>query len=283
MTQESTPAPERPATEVVTPQPVVPGPVAVLPRQPVQAMWARVGLLGIGVAAILAAAILAIGFTASPTGSLAAGSDSNANTSGGFGLLGGGGGPGGRGGHGFGFGGIEITAIDGSNISLATEDGWTRTITVDDGTTYAEAGADIALGDLAVGETIGFRQTLEDDGTWTIDAIVVVLPHVGGQVTSVDGSKITIELRGGTTATINVDADTTYRVNGDDATVADVEVGMFLVAEGTENADGSLDAVRVRAGDEGIRGGGPGFHFGGRGNDDDPDATTSPEATDGAS
>ena len=44
------------------------------------------------------------------------------------------GGPGfGRGG--FGFGGITITAISGSNLSLKTEDGWTRTIAVESDTT----------------------------------------------------------------------------------------------------------------------------------------------------
>ena len=71
-------------------------------------------------------------------------------------------------------------AISGSSISLATDDGWTRTITVDSGTTYAKAGADITLGDLAVGDTIGFRQTRESDGSWTIDSIQVILPRVAG-------------------------------------------------------------------------------------------------------
>jgi hypothetical protein len=289
MTVESNRSPERPATQgdESTPpivEPVAPGPVAILARHRAQATWARVGLLGIGVAAMLAAAILAFGFTTSPTGTLAAGSTSNGNTTDVPNLLGGGPGfHGGRGGN-VGFGGITITAISGSSISLETEDGWTRTIAVDDGTTYSKAGADIALGDLAVGDTIGFRQTLEDDGTWTIDSIVMVLPHVGGEVTAVDASTITVERRDGTTATINVDGATTFQVNGDDAALADVEVGMFLVAEGTENADETLDAVRVMAGDEGFRGKGPGFRFGGPGwGEGKPESTTAPEATGSAS
>jgi hypothetical protein len=175
------------------------------------------------------------------------------------------------------------------NISLATKDGWTRTITVDDGTTYTKAADDITLGYLAVGDNIAFRQTREDDGSWTIDAIAVILPHVGGQVTAVDGSTITIELRGGTTATVNVGSDANVVVNGDAAAVGDIKVGMLLVAEGTENGDGSLDATRVRAGDFRHRGDGfggrgpkgPGFFGGGDG--DQPDATTAPEATGSAS
>jgi hypothetical protein len=256
----------------------------VVAQRPAQARWARVGLLGIGVAAILAAAILVFGSSASPLGTLAAGTDDSTTSTPNVITLHGGG-PGF--GRGFG-GGIEITAVDGTSLSLETADGWTRTITVDDGTTYSESGDDIALGDLAVGDEIVFRQTLEDDGTWTIDAVAVILPHAGGEVTAVDGSAITVEQRDGTSTTINVDGATEYRVNGEDATLADVEVGMFLIAEGTENSDGSLNATDVRAAEKGLRGpggrGGHGFKLGGPGPfGENPDATESPAATDSAS
>ena len=287
MNDQLPPNPEVPVTEVVTP-----GPVATATVRPMaaQARWARIGLVGIGVAALIAVAALAFGTATAPASTLAgSGSDSTTSTVNGTTDLRGG--PGFRGGHGGpGFGGIEITAINGSSLSLATEDGWTRTITVDDGTTYTRAGDDIALGDLAVGDTIGFRQTLEDDGSWTIDAIAVILPHVGGEVTAVDGSTVTVQQRDGTSATINIGSEANIVVNGDAAELADIEVGMVLVAEGTENSDGSLDATRVRAGDMGLRGdgfGGRGFHgpgFGpGFGGGEKPDATTAPEATDSAS
>jgi hypothetical protein len=248
------------------------------------ATWARVGLLGIGVAALLAVALLALGSTAAPAGTLAAGTTNdnpvveNLNGFGGPGFAGG------RGGFGHGFGGVTITAISGSDISLETADGWTRTITVDSGTTYSKSGDTIALGDLAVGDEIGFKQTLEDDGSWTIDAIAVIPPHAGGEVTAVSGSTITVTQRDGTTATINVDGSTAYQVNGDDATLADVKVGMFLVAEGTESGDGSLTATDVRAGDKGeFHGPGHKGFFGPDGGEKDPNATAAPSATAGAS
>lgn len=221
------------------------------------ATLARIGLLGIGAAALVAVAMLAFGSTFTPTRTLA-GSDSTDGTTGAVdGLRGFGGGPG-FGGPGHFFGGITITAISGNAISLETEDGWTRTITVDSGTEYSKSGDEVSLADLAVGDRIGFRQTLEDDGSWTIEAIAVILPHVGGEVTAIDGSTITVGGRDGTAATIKVNADTTYQVNGDDAALADVEVGMVLIAEGTENADGSITATEVKAAD-------PGDFFGGRG------------------
>lgn len=244
---------------------------AVAAQRPASMPWARVGLLGIAAAALIAAAILAFGSTASPNGILAAGTTGTANDSTVVLDLNGGG-PG----MGHGFGGITITAISGSSISLETADGWTRTITADSGTTYSKSGTTIALGDLKVGDEIGFRQTRESNGTYTIDSIAVILPHLGGEVTAVDGSTITVKQRDGTTATIEVTGSTTYTVAGADAKLADVKVGMFLVAEGTKNADGSLTASDVHAGTPGERG--PGEHgfrmgFGPDRDGDQPQAT----------
>lgn len=243
------------------------------------APWARIGLLGIGAAAIIAAVILAFGLTAAPKSILAAGTDDTTTPGVVQDLNGRGGGPG----FGHGFGGISITAISGNSISLATADGWTRTITVDSGTTYSKSGDTIALAGLEVGDQIGFRQTKETDGSFTIDSVAVIPPHLGGEVTAVSGSTITVKQRDGTTGTITVTGSTTYNIAGASAAFADVEVGMFLVAEGTENSDGSLTATDVRAGMAGDRGpGGGGFHGGPGGFGPKPDATAAPSATSSA-
>jgi hypothetical protein len=155
----------------------------------------------------------------------------------------------------FAFGGITITAIDGAALGLETEDGWTRTITVTDETEITEGGEAIGLTDLAVGDRIRFAQSRADDGSFTVERIAVVLPHVAGEVTGVSGNAITVETPDGSSVTVNVDGDTDYTVGGDeDAALSDVEVGMKIVAAGEENADGSLDASQIRAG-EGFRGG----------------------------
>ena len=158
---------------------------------------------------------------------------------------------GGFGGIGLGrFRGFEITAISGDDVSLTTVDGWTRTITVDSDTTITKGDETIGVDDLAVGDSIRFRQVRNDDGTFTVVRIDVVQPHVAGTVTGVSGSTITIELPGGTTTTVHVDDTTTFKVEGVDgtATVDDVEVGMRMIASGEQNDDGSLDASRVLAG-----------------------------------
>ncbi len=181
---------------------------------------------------------------------------------------------------GFGFGKVTITAISGSNLSLKTEDGWTRTITVTADTTITRAGKTIAIGDLKVGDQIAFRQDRQTDGTYTITAINVILPSIGGTVTKIDGSTITIERRDGTTGTIHVDADTTYRIAGDDTpALSDIKVGDIVIGSGTLRDDGSLDADAVGAGAPGS-----GKWFGGHGPHMDrlaPNASPAPSTTPG--
>jgi hypothetical protein len=177
-----------------------------------------------------------------------------------------------------GFHDITISAINGSSISLKTDDGWTRTITVGSSTAITKAGVTIALGDLSVGDQIRFSQEEASDGTYSITAIRVVLPTIAGEVTAVSGDTITVIGKDGTTDTIHVDGSTTYSVNGTAGkALSDVTVGSFVVAEGTSRADGSLDADAVQSGSHGLRDGhrgGPGFR-----KDADPNATPTPSST----
>lgn len=144
---------------------------------------------------------------------------------------------------------ITVSAISGSSVTLNTADGWTRTITVDSSTQITRAGNAAKLGDLKVGDEIRLGQTRGTDGTYTVSALEIVLPAVSGEVTAKSGNTITVKRSDGTTQSIHVDASTTYSVEGKTtAGLADVTVGMRIVAQGTQRADGSLDAVAIRSG-----------------------------------
>lgn len=255
---------------------------------------AKVGLIGLAAAATIGAVLLAAGAWASPSGTRAA--DGGTATSPAVGLSNGygvgpdGDGPGpmddGRmgGGRGFG-GGITVTAISGSSVSLKTEDGWTRTITIASDTVLQKAGATIKVSDLKVGDEVRFRQTRQSDGSYKIDQLVVVLPHVGGTVTAVSGSTITVKQRDGSTATIKVESATTYRVNGATGSLSGIKVGMLVMAEGTKASDGSLTAAAVQAFDPSTFQG-PGRHHGmgpgwgpGAGNGTNPGSSAAPGAS----
>ena len=92
-----------------------------------------------------------------------------------------------------------------------------------------------------------------------------------GTVTGKTANTITIKQPDGTSVTIHVGAGTTFQVAGTTtAGLSDVAVGMGLVAVGTLNTDGSLDATAVHAGN--------GFRVGpgDRDNDGKPGPSASP-------
>lgn len=165
------------------------------------------------------------------------------------------GGSGGFGRSGFGRGGggggqITVTAINGNDLSLETTDGWTRTITVSSSTTITEAGQTITVGDLDVGDTIRFSQTASSTGTYTIDAIVVVVPTVGGTVTEVGSGSFKLTARDGTARTITTSGSTAYTLGFSSSakagSAADLKVGAGVVVQGTSATNNAMTAVTVR-------------------------------------
>jgi len=143
------------------------------------------------------------------------------------------------------FGQIKVTAINGSNITLQTYDGWTRTIAVTGTTTITKGGQAATLSTLAVGDVIVFGETRNADGSYTITRIEIVVPQVAGTVTAVSADTITIKGRDGTSTTIRTSASTTYHLGRSDGSRADVKVGSEIVASGNKASDGSLDATSV--------------------------------------
>ena len=140
---------------------------------------------------------------------------------------------------------IRITAIDGDRVSLATVDGWRRTITVTPQTEITKGGQPIGVADLAVDDRVVMAQRRNDDGTYTVTRLRVVLPVTGGKVTAVDSDSITLGRRDGSTQVVTTTADTVYVVGGAKGTRADVVVGATVVVQGTESGS-TFTATQVR-------------------------------------
>ena len=111
-------------------------------------------------------------------------------------------------------------------------------------TTITKAGQPIAVGDLKVGDEITFKQTKNADGTYTITAIVVTVPHAGGEVTAVGDTTITVKQRGGTTKVITVNGSTVYKLGSAVGSKSDVTVGGSVDAAGTVSGD-TFTAITV--------------------------------------
>jgi hypothetical protein len=101
--------------------------------------------------------------------------------------------------------------------------------------------------------------TKTGDNALTALTVRVKADRAIGTVTAKTANTITITTRDGSSLTVHVDADTTYRVAGADGTtdtLADVTVGMGIGVSGRDRADGSIDADAVVAGNgRGIFGG----------------------------
>jgi hypothetical protein len=149
-------------------------------------------------------------------------------------------------GGGVGRGAITITRIDGPTLDLRTDDGWTRTITIGADTKITKSGKAATVADLKVGDKIVLRQKRNDDGTYTVTAIVVPTPVVAGTVNAVGDSSFTLKLRDGSTRIVNVSGTTTFKVGRADGTKKDVKVGSTVIVSGTEGPGSAFTASEVR-------------------------------------
>ena len=153
-----------------------------------------------------------------------------------------------------GFREITISAISGSNVTLTTDDGWTRTIAVTDDVELTKGGQDIAVSDLAVGDQVRFAQTRNDDGTYTVTAIAVVVPSVSGTVSELTDSGFKVTTRDGSVWTITTDGSTAYSYGAADGTRGDLENGAIVLVQGESTGDNALRGLGVRVAAERVIG-----------------------------
>jgi uncharacterized protein DUF5666 len=168
----------------------------------------------------------------------------------------------------------KVTAINGNDITIQDERATssTQVIHTSSSTTFTRAGQTSSLSAVTVGGEIAAAGTKNGDGTLQAEAVRIVLPHAGGQITAVNGSTITVQNRGGT-QTIHLSASTkittvTFGTSGpteSPATANDLKVGVNIQAQGATASDGSLnaEAVKIIPAHAGFPGGrGPGHPHG---------------------
>jgi Domain of unknown function (DUF5666) len=149
----------------------------------------------------------------------------------------------------------SVTAVSDSGFTLKERGGTSRNITVNGATVYRlDATKAGSKSDVKVGSNVVVEGNQASDGSIAATAVQIILPSVAGQVTAKTADTITVTRPNGSTLTIHVGAGTVYRVRGvATPTLSDVSVGMVVVAEGTQNSDGSFQAVAIAAGPKGPR------------------------------
>ncbi len=140
---------------------------------------------------------------------------------------------------------LRVTSVSGTDISATTWDNRPVTVTVSGSTQYHQDDMNASLSDVHAGSMIYVRGSLVGHDTIAATHVAIILPRVGGVVMAVNGTRLTVTGFDGSSNTIVVSPQTHYERAGHPATAADVKVGTAIVAEGTRNSDGSLNAVAV--------------------------------------
>lgn len=137
-----------------------------------------------------------------------------------------------------------VTTITPDSVTLNRLNGTTEMFTITSNTAYTQGKNVLSAASLVVGDKVNVYASSANPTTAT--RIDILLAELAGHVTAVSGDSITILAAKGFSRAITVSATTTFTEGGQPATLADVTVGSFIVAQGLIDADlTTLDATRV--------------------------------------
>ncbi len=147
--------------------------------------------------------------------------------------------------------GGEVSAISANALTIQDPSGASATFAINTNTVFLKAGVSASASDVSVGSFIRIVPTTP--GSMTALKVFIQGPHVGGKVTAIDGSTITLTNRNGTTLTVIESGATTYTKDGVAASSSDVLVGQRVEARGTfvTGSTTTLNATTVKIGSPG--------------------------------
>lgn len=176
--------------------------------------------------------------------------------------------------------GGEITAIEGSTITLHTFRGTTEKVLVTPSTRFSKDGNETKLSDFKVGDRVFAVGEQNKDGVWSAQILgqrsggfqrggmmggTPLKPedngktYIAGELLKIDGTKLTVKKPDNTEQIIEVDDDTSFRNGRDSVTLADMKPGDFVRGQGAVR-DGVFVPKVLNAGKpRGIRPGGAGM------------------------
>ena len=140
-----------------------------------------------------------------------------------------------------------ISAVAADSFTISLMNGTSESIATTTATVLAEVGTPTAPTGLGVGERVGV-QLDPTDATPTATKVTILLDRIGGQVSAVSGSTITVSGHRGTTRQVIVSSNTQYFEGS--TTVTGVTVGEYISAFGAADAvtPTSVDALFVDIG-----------------------------------
>jgi hypothetical protein len=147
----------------------------------------------------------------------------------------------------------KVTAVEGQTLVITTREGENEVVTTSRTYFHVPNVEEPGLNDIEVGGIIAALGQKDDDGTFTAQIVAVARAQlrrkmivrrnmVGGGVTAIEGTTLTIETRRGK-KTILTDENTRFRIPGvENPSIEDIEVGDRIIALGRRNEDGDFVA-----------------------------------------
>jgi len=151
--------------------------------------------------------------------------------------------------------GGQITAIEGSTITLQTFTGETAKVKVSSSTRLMKDRNEAKLSDFKVGDRVFARGEQGKDGVWNAQMLgqrsgppnggrggtmggAQLKPedngktYIFGELVKVEGTKLTVKKPDNTVQVIEVDDETSFRSGRESVTLADVKIGDFVRGQG---------------------------------------------------
>ena len=146
---------------------------------------------------------------------------------------------------------VEVTGVDGTNVTLETDDGWTRT--VDTANVAVTLDSDtLAASDLEPGDRVQVIQVRNANDTYTITGLALVLPEATGTVSEVTDTGFTVTEPDGTETPVMVTDETRWPAAGLPGSpgaptpgLDALQDGDLVHVRGTLGEDGTLTATEI--------------------------------------
>jgi hypothetical protein len=151
--------------------------------------------------------------------------------------------------------GGTISEINRDTITLKDMQGTTVTVKVTPSTVYRKEGQPAKLADFKVGDMIVVRGDSTGENSWTAIGIMtnpgaarmreeLGKKFIAGEVTGIEGTKLTIKRIDGETQIIEVDENTSFRnAKRESITLADIKVGDHVMGRGDLKDDTFVPSV----------------------------------------
>jgi hypothetical protein len=141
-----------------------------------------------------------------------------------------------------------VTAVSATSVTILGRDGTSSTFAINTMTTFAEGSTAVTATDLVVGSYVDIQTSSTDTTTAiTIDIKAARAIRLGGVVTAVTPTSVTVTGHNGTSSTFTISTATTFSEGGATVTSADLVVGSHVDIQVSSTALTTATSISIKA------------------------------------